>query len=288
MESDCFQSPEIFYGLSQMKKHCGPPPEDIFAHLFLSQESLSPPTPLPRLPLRYYRRNQYRYKTSIGLPREQAAPNPHEPIVDDFAEINALLDRLAIQDDQRDDEEKGESSPRVSKDESVAALLAKSTSWGWDDCGYPSDEDESNKKITTVEVSSPAIALNQVDYRSPSPHSSPLTGDCLALAVDDRSSATASVLSNKISKSQSRDSLEGGLTDHLYVGKRIGKYFPDKLLYFGTITHWFPKGDFVEKLPLWNIKYDDGDDEGLHEPQVKRLLKAYEKRKRHDPRPTPK
>lgn len=29
MESDCFQSPEIFYGLSEMKKHCGPPPEDI-------------------------------------------------------------------------------------------------------------------------------------------------------------------------------------------------------------------------------------------------------------------
>lgn len=59
-----------------------------------------------------------------------------------------------------------------------------------------------------------------------------------------------------------------------YVGRRIAKYFGESL-YKGTVIELIPSDVTAEEIDLWNIKYDDGDEEDLDELDVTDAIALY-------------
>ena len=65
-----------------------------------------------------------------------------------------------------------------------------------------------------------------------------------------------------------------------YIGMRVSKYFPDyKEIFFGTIDKYSDG--------LWNVKYDDSDEEEFDQDDLATYLKHYAKHKADDPTPVP-
>lgn len=59
-----------------------------------------------------------------------------------------------------------------------------------------------------------------------------------------------------------------------YVGRRIAKYFGKKL-FCGVISGWDPAALVDDRVDLWKVDYDDGDEEDLEEEEMHICLDRY-------------
>lgn len=67
-----------------------------------------------------------------------------------------------------------------------------------------------------------------------------------------------------------------------YVGRRVAKYF-DVVLYYGSVREYTPPDLNDESVDLWNILYDDGDNEDLERKELDECFDLYRRNETGDP-----
>jgi hypothetical protein len=94
--------------------------------------------------------------------------------------------------------------------------------------------------------------------------------------------------STKKQKTQQHNSVTaaagGGNSDSQkeeYVGRRVAKYF-GMALYAGTVVEYFSESEMGEpgEGEMWNIRFDDGDEEDVGETELVALLELYQQNRR--------
>jgi hypothetical protein len=66
-----------------------------------------------------------------------------------------------------------------------------------------------------------------------------------------------------------------------YVGQRVAKYFADgsggNELYSGRVAAYFPSEEVASGVELWQIRFDDGDEEDVEEAELYVILDLYKR-----------
>ena len=71
-----------------------------------------------------------------------------------------------------------------------------------------------------------------------------------------------------------------------YNDMRVAKTFGTDV-FFGTIKAYFAADEEDPKsVPLWNVVYDDGDEEDLNVQELAGALRLYNQKKQNDPKAT--
>ena len=60
-----------------------------------------------------------------------------------------------------------------------------------------------------------------------------------------------------------------------FLGRRVAKYFHEEV-YYGTVSRWLPAYENRDKVHLWHVVYDDGDQEDYEREELDTALNLYE------------